>query len=177
MIVSHRQLRRIIKEELIREMHHHLKHDIPGETRAERERRESGYQSGPLPAYKTPPGRTLEGDWSPDVQELERYYQSPQFKELLTASIYNLLKGGVQQKAKDIDSMGFASASAEFYQQMNSASNQALERLGRELPGDYVPHTGQRGKKPPRPQRRRASSFEDPTTNWFPLEERRRRKK
>jgi hypothetical protein len=177
MKVTRKELRQIIREAMLGEMHHHLKHDVPGETRAERERREAGYQSGALPAYKTPPGQTLEGDWSPDVQELESYYKSPQFKELLTSNIYNLLKGGVQQKAKDIDSMGFASASAEFYEQMNSASNQALERLGRELPGDYTPHTGQRGKKPPQPQRRSGSAFEDPTTNWFPLEERRRRKK
>ena len=175
--VKRSRLAQLIREELIREMHHHLKHDVPGETRAERERREAAYQSGARPAYKAPPGQTLEGDWSPDVQELQRYYQSPQFRELLVSNIYNLLKGGVQQKAKDVDSMGFASASAEFYQQMNSASNQALERLGRELPGDYVPHSGQSGKTPSRPQHRRASSFEEPTTNWFPLEERRRRKK
>jgi len=177
MKIAKKQLRRIINEELIREMHHHLKHDVPRETRVERERRKASYQSGVRSAYKAPPGKTLEGNWSPDVQELQRHYQSPQFRELLTSNIYNLLKGGVKQKAKDIDSMGFASASAEFYQQMNSASNEALERLGRELPGEYVKHAGQGGKTPSRPHHRSASSFKDPTENWYPLEERRRRKK
>jgi len=175
MIISRRQLRRIINEELIREMHHHLKHDVPRETRTERERREQE-QARTVPDYKKPPGRTLSGDWSPDTQELESYYQSPQFRELLTSNIYNLLKGGVKMKAKDIDSMGFASASAEFYKQMNSSSNEALERLGRELPGEYVKHAGQSGKRP-QPRRSSSPAYEDPMANWYPLEERRRRRK
>jgi len=175
MIISRRQLRRIINEELIREMHHHLKHEFPPETRTERERREKE-QARAVPDYKKPPGRTLSGDWSPNVQELESYYQSPQFRELLASNIYNLLKGGVKMKAKDIDSMGFASASAEFYRQMNSSSNEALERLGRELPGEYVKHAGQSGKRP-QPRRSSSPAYEDPMANWYPLEERRRRRK
>ena len=90
------------------------------------------------------PGRTRSGGWSPGVQKLQHHYDSPEFRESLTSNIYNLLKSGLSQHAPELESSDFADASESFYQVMNSAANEALERVGRELPGEYTKHRGQK---------------------------------